>query len=168
MDILVDVVGYEGLYKINKNGDVWGCKSKRFITLVLRGKDGGRYSAQLSKNDIRKAYYIHKLLAEHFIPNPDNLEMIDHIDGNKYNNSLENLRWATASTNMYNKGRQKSNKSGYKNIHSRTNTYSKTEYWVIQIGKLYLEIFNKNKYTLEQVIVIRDEKYIELELKKFD
>jgi hypothetical protein len=167
MDILVDVVGYEGLYKINKNGQVWGCKSKRFITLVLRGKDGGRYSAQLSKNDIRKGYYIHKLLAEHFIPNPENLPFIDHIDRNKHNNSLDNLRWATASTNMFNKEKHKNNKSGYKNINTRINTAG-NEYWVIQISRLYLEIFNKKDFTLDQVIAIRDDLYIEFGLKKYD
>ena len=69
---------------------------------------------------------------------------------------------------MFNKKKHKNNKLGYKNIHSRINTYSRTEYWVIQIAKLYREIFNKQDYTLEQVIAIRDEKYIELGLEKYD
>ena len=167
MDILYDVVGYEGLYKINKNGEVLICKLNRLMSPVFRGKDN-RPSVQLSKNSNRKGYYIHKLLAEHFIPNPENLPFIDHIDQDIYNNNIDNLRWASASTNMFNKKKHKNNKLGYKNIHSRINTYSRTEYWVIQIAKLYREIFNKQDYTLEQVIAIRDEKYIELGLEKYD
>ena len=77
MDILYDVVGYEGLYKINKNGEVLICKLNRLMSPVFRGKDN-RPSVQLSKNSNRKGYYIHKLLAEHFIPNPENLPFIDH------------------------------------------------------------------------------------------
>lgn len=168
MDTLYDVVGYEGLYKINKNGDVWICKMNKFMTLIRRGKDGGRYSAQLSKNGSRKGYYIHRLLAEHFIPNPENLLFIDHIDRDKDNNKIDNLRWCSASTNGYNQTKNKLNKSGYKNISSRTNTYTKTEYWAIQIARLYHEIFNKQRYTLEEVVAIRDQKYIELGLEKYD
>lgn len=167
MNDFIDVVGYEGLYKINKNGDIWSCKSNRFISLVKRGKDGGRYSAQLSKDNIRKGYYIHRLLAEHFIPNPENLPLIDHIDRDKDNNKIENLRWCSASTNGYNTEKNKCNKSGYKNICSRTNKVG-NEYWVIQIARIYLEIFNKQNYTLEEVIAIRDEKYIEYGLEKYD
>ena len=50
-----------------------------------------------------KAYSIHRLLAIVFIPNPDNLPLIDHIDRNRTNNKLENLRWASYSTNNDNR-----------------------------------------------------------------
>ena len=48
-------------------------------------------------------YYYHRILARHFIPNPDNLPQVDHIDRNKTNNSIENLRWVSAGENLRNR-----------------------------------------------------------------
>ena len=50
-------------------------------------------------------YSYHRILARHFIPNPDNLPCVDHIDRNKTNNSIENLRWVSSSDNNRNKDR---------------------------------------------------------------
>ena len=51
----------------------------------------------------REKYYYHRILARHFIPNPDNLPQVDHIDRNKTNNSIENLRWVSAGENLRNR-----------------------------------------------------------------
>ena len=51
----------------------------------------------------REKYYYHRILARHFIPNPDNLPCVDHIDRNKTNNSIENLRWVSISDNNRNR-----------------------------------------------------------------
>lgn len=56
----------------------------------------------LRKDGIQRHFSIHRLIAEHFIANPDNLEQIDHIDNNKLNNSIQNLRWITRSDNNHN------------------------------------------------------------------
>jgi len=61
-------------------------------------------------------YYLHRLLAQAFIPNPQNKPYVDHIDGNKLNNSLSNLRWATPVENQRNRGKQTNNTSGYKGV----------------------------------------------------
>lgn len=166
MDTLYDVIGYEGLYKINKNGDVWSCRSNKFLKLT---------------NDIRyirvclnkKIFYLHRLLAINFIPNPDNLPIIDHIDQNKTNNALENLRWTTTLTNLNNRGKNKNNLSGFKNIESHKLLRKQYIYhnWKIHItfnNLTYRKSFSKSKYTLEQVVAIRDQKYIELGLEKHD
>jgi hypothetical protein len=167
MDILVDVIGYEGLYKINKNGEVW---SKRGIFLKIWVDRYGYNFTRLSKKGKPKNYTIHRLLGTHFIPNPDNLPEIDHIDGNKTNNTLENLRWATCSTNQQNKRKGIRNTSGYYNIGTTNN--KGVPYWRISFEKdnkiVYSKSFQKSKVSLEQVAAIRDEKYIEFGIVKRD
>ena len=48
-------------------------------------------------------YLLHRIIAQHFIPNPDNLPQVDHIDRNPFNNSIENLRWVSSSDNNRNR-----------------------------------------------------------------
>jgi len=63
-----------------------------------------------------KKYYLHRLLAEAFIPNPENKPEVDHIDGNKQNNCLSNLRWCTHAENMRNRKKHRNNTSGYTGV----------------------------------------------------
>ena len=63
-----------------------------------------------------KTYKLHRLLAQAFIPNPMNKPEVDHIDGNKQNNCLSNLRWATRAENMRNKKKRKDNTSDYTGV----------------------------------------------------
>lgn len=167
MEGFVDIKGYEGLYMINKEGQVWSVKSNRLKTLY---NDGGYFRLNLCKTPHR----IHRLIGEHFIPNPENLPFIDHIDLNKQNNNIENLRWVNPSTNAQNKNKNKNNTSGFKHIgigvdlRNINPLYS----WKLRIYKdnvlVYSKQFSQKKYTLEQVIAIRNEKYIELDIKCFD
>ena len=60
-----------------------------------------------------RTYRLHRILAKHFIPNPDDLPQVDHIDRNSLNNSLENLRWISASNNGRNRGRYTQQKREY-------------------------------------------------------
>lgn len=53
----------------------------------------GYYNVKLSKNNIRKGYRIHRLVALHFIPNPNNLNTVNHKDFNRKNNHIDNLEW---------------------------------------------------------------------------
>ena len=159
MDTLYDVVGYEGLYQINKNGDVWSCRSNRF--LKHSQMTNGYLQVHFCVNNNHQMCSIHRLLGIHFIPNPNNLPEIDHIDRNILNNNLENLRWISRSNNEYNKGIRKTNTTGYKNI-----SPSKTG-WSIFIGT-YNKGFSKNQYTLEEVVAFRNAKYIEFGLEICD
>jgi hypothetical protein len=59
----------------------------------------------LSKQGKYHTKSVHRLVAEAFIPNPDGKEQVDHIDRNKQNNMVSNLRWATRSENQWNRGR---------------------------------------------------------------
>jgi hypothetical protein len=95
---MIDVIGYENLYTINTNGDVYSVKRNKYLKHFI-DKDGYAY-VSLSKNCKGKKFKLHRLLAIHFIPNPDNKPEINHIDGNKLNNELSNLEWCTSSENQ--------------------------------------------------------------------
>lgn len=94
----IPVKGYEGYYSINKEGDV---VSSYYGITLKHGESAGYPRVTLYKPGKRgKGKTIHRLLAEHFIPNPDNLPQVNHIDGDRYNFSLDNLEWVTASENV--------------------------------------------------------------------
>lgn len=95
------IKGYENLYKINSNGEIYSCWYKKIMT--YNETEDGYYYVNLSREDGRKKYRIHRLLAIQFIPNPDNLPEVDHIDRNKKNNSLDNLRWVSKKDNRNNR-----------------------------------------------------------------
>ena len=94
---------YENLYKINKQGDIYSCWYKKVMTPQCT--QDNYYFLMLSKDNNRKKCRIHRLIALQWIPNPDNLPEVDHIDRNTKNNSIENLRWVDRKTNRCNQNR---------------------------------------------------------------
>jgi len=95
-----DIIGYEGLYQINKEGVIIN-KHNRIMKSYV--ETDGYVRIPLTKNNKQKKYQLHRLIALQFIPNPNNYDYIDHIDNNKQNNSIENLRWINMSGNMRNR-----------------------------------------------------------------
>lgn len=91
-----DIKGYEGLYAITVNGKVWSYHRKKYLNTSYVG---GYEKVVLCKNSNVKTYYIHRLVAEAYIPNPDNKAHINHKDENKQNNFVGNLEWTTAKEN---------------------------------------------------------------------
>lgn len=86
-------------YSINEYGEV---KSK-YVNKKLKPRTAGNgyFCYQLRNNQGKKNEYIHRLVAKTFIPNPEKLPQVDHIDGNKSNNHVSNLRWVTPIQNFH-------------------------------------------------------------------
>ena len=95
------IKGYEGYYKIDSNGDIWSYhKGKRKKKRVFLGGSGKMYKrVELHKKGKGKKYYVHRLLAEAFLPKVKGRNFINHIDGDRWNNDLSNLEWCTLQEN---------------------------------------------------------------------
>ena len=111
-EIWKDIKGYEGLYQISNLGRVKsfpraGTRTKKERILKTRFSYNGYERISLSKEDIDKAYFIHRLVAQAFISNPYNYKEINHKDENSRNNKVSNLEWCDRSYNINYKNRNK-------------------------------------------------------------
>lgn len=93
------IPGYEEIYMANEQGKIYTCYHKRLLTPYV-GSDG-YLRVNLSKKGKVKITMVHRIVAELFIPNPNNLPIVNHIDGNKSNPDISNLEWVTFSDNSY-------------------------------------------------------------------
>lgn len=97
-EVWKDAKGYEARYEISDMGAIRAKKDGDAV-VVWRFKGYGK--ATLIGNDGRKKQvFVHRLVAEAFIPNPENKAQVNHIDGVRHNNRVENLEWATARENL--------------------------------------------------------------------
>lgn len=126
MEFWKDVVGYEGYYQVSNLGNIRsvdrviysdklhiGTKRKLDGKMLKPYVNAHRYLAlTLTKNGKEKSLRVHRLVAEAFIKNPNNYDQINHIDGNRANNRVENLEWCDTSYNI-------------KDMYKRNGTYSK-------------------------------------------
>ena len=83
-------------YSINEKGEIKNNITKKILSPSIN-KDSGYYQIDLWKDNKSKKYTLHRLVANNFIPNLGNKPTVDHIDGNRLNNDISNLRWATYS-----------------------------------------------------------------------
>ena len=110
-EIWKDIEGYEGLYQVSNLGNIKSLSRlspsrdgilinlpEKIIKLGIRAR--GYVTVTLSNNRVRKAYYVHRLVALHFISNPSSLPDVNHIDCSKINNHTENLEWVTERENQ--------------------------------------------------------------------
>ena len=93
-----DIKGYEGLYQISSKGDVYSHYTKKILKPSINSH--GYIVYCLVKDGKRKNHKGHRLVAEHFIPNPLNLETVDHKNNNKQKNEASNLQWMTNAANI--------------------------------------------------------------------
>lgn len=95
---LVDIPGYEGLYKANINGQIWSDIRKKYLKQKINKY--GYNCLTLYKNKKKNSVIVHRLIALTFISNPKDKPEVNHKDGNKLNNYINNLEWVTASENQ--------------------------------------------------------------------
>ena len=114
----MNIEGYEN-YILFKNGDIINADTGR----LLRNRNRNGYRAVTLFNEYRekKTHNIHRLLALTYIPNPFKKPYVDHINRDKTDNRLKNLRWVSKSENNVNSISKKKNKLGIKNIYDRPN-----------------------------------------------
>lgn len=114
IEIFKDIKEYENLYQISNFGNVKSLPKgdgngnrERLLKFesIIRNHTT-YYRVTLSKNGKTKRFLVHRLVAQHFLDNPYNKPMINHIDNNGTNNKINNLEWCTASENMQHSHRQ--------------------------------------------------------------
>ena len=154
----MEIQGYPN-YLIYEDGRVWSKPRKSTIGRQVKGRflkpyknPRGYHRVCLCRDGKTKLFLVSRLVAQHYIANPENKPEVDHIDRDTDNNHISNLRWATRQENCDNKGMYISNTSGHKHI-----SYNKTmERWVFRYrerGKRVPKCFK----TLDEAIAFKDE-----------
>ena len=131
----MEIQGYPN-YLIYQDSRIWSNYQKGGFLKQAVTKDG-YHRVCLCRDEKKKMFYVHRLVAIHFIANPDNKPEVDHINQNPHDNRVENLRWVTRLENGQNMGMFKTNTSGHKNISYR----KQSDGW--QFNKT----INKKRYT---------------------
>lgn len=94
-----DIKDYEGLYQISDEGKVRRIFKNGNIK-ELKNRDDLYHTVSLSKKSVKKSFNVHRLVAEHFLERPEGATEVNHKDGNKYNNNVNNLEWVTQKENL--------------------------------------------------------------------
>lgn len=101
-EVYKDIVDYEGQYQVSNLGNIYSVKRKKVMKPQVNCWGYLVIGLRNNKNKTRKIYQVHRLVAQAFIPNPENKPQIDHINTQKSDNRVENLRWVTSKENMAN------------------------------------------------------------------
>ena len=88
---------YEGIYSIDTDGNVYNSKNEKKKWKI---NSNGYARVELHKNGNRKQFRVHRLVAEAYLPNPNNYKQVNHKDLNKLNNSVDNLEWCSQNQNI--------------------------------------------------------------------
>ena len=91
-----DIKGYEGIYAVTEDGQVWSYIKNKFLRPTGKTYKG----VCLCKDGKHTTYYVHRLVAEAYLPNPNNLPQVNHKDENPTNNHVNNLEWCDRFYNM--------------------------------------------------------------------
>jgi hypothetical protein len=107
------IEGYDN-YQISNFGNVRIIKNNKIMSILI--DRGGYKRIGLTKDNKKKKFYVHRLIAIAFLDNPQNKKLVDHIDNNPSNNNLNNLRFATNQENNFNSKISKNNTTTVKGV----------------------------------------------------
>ena len=135
-----DIKGYEHLYAITSCGKVWSYRLKRFLKQSLVGP----YLAVnlRDNNGNRKQFKVHRLVAQTYIPNPNNLPLVNHKNEIKTNNYINNLEWCNEKYNSNYGTRNEKN-----SVSNRGNKKQSMSVKCIETGIVYNSILEASKAT---------------------
>ncbi len=143
-------------YYVYEDGKIYNKKTKHFLNGSVFN-NGYRF-VSLSIDNKSKNYLVHRIVAQAFIPNPNSLPIVNHIDGNKLNNHKENLEWVTNRQNTqhaYKNGLVSKKKNGWnkiilseKELNKNWKVYKNTSYYISRNGEVYN---NKTKVLLHNI-----------------
>lgn len=161
-EIWKDIPNYEGLYQISNLARVKSFHQNKPNGIILSyNVRQGYNTVQLHNKGDRHSYQIHRLVAEAFIPNPNNYPFINHIDENRKNNNIDNLEWCTQKMNVQH--------SAYKMRHPKSVCYSKTGekyiYYRKENNKLYYRVcipqinIDKRFKTMKEALLFKENCY---------
>lgn len=149
-EIWKDIVGFEGRYIVSNFGRVKSIgKKTRYAILAFVVHRQGYLRVGLSKDNHHKSYLVHRIVAEAFLPNSDKKETVNHIDGNKANNNINNLEWCTQRENNIHAHKTGLAKITIEQIKGQCARAKLTKRQVLEIKELY----NQGK-TLTELAVL--------------
>lgn len=153
-----DVVGYEGYYEVSDHGNVRSLDKevrtniRHVKSRIIKGKvlkpykkNHGYYAVSLSKDGKWFTTEIHRLVAKAFLPNPMNKKVVNHKDGNKLNNHIDNLEWTSYKENhwhareiqlLVNVGQHASKKIKCVETNTEFDNSARAAEWIINQGNL--------------------------------
>lgn len=167
------VRGYEGLYEVSSEGRVKSCeravntfrgsrtKKERILSTNQTNGHGYLY-VTLSNSGTRKNKYVHRLVAESFLPNPENLPCVNHKDHDTKNNSVENLEWVSQRENvLYSVQRMRKERSKFKRSTTGEKYVYERKYKTYTIYRVCItragyETVDKSFKTIEEAIEYRN------------
>ena len=130
-------------YDVSDDGQVRNRVTQRILKATVNNR--GRRMVSLRKDGNTHHFYVHRLVAEAFIPNPDDKSLVDHIDRNPLNNRVSNLRWCSSAENNRNATKRSNTSSSFKGVcwdksRQKWVTHIKINYKLHSLGRFSNEI----------------------------
>jgi hypothetical protein len=154
LTVWLPIKGYDN-YEVSICGSIRSSKTKRILKPYIFN---GYFAINLYQRNIRKMHKIHSLVVKTFIPNIGNKKWIDHIDNDKLNNTISNLRWCSSQENNHNRSLSKNNTSSIKGV-SWNKRFNKWEVYIMfNYKRIHIGLFTN----LEDAKIARQNKAKEL------
>ena len=154
----LDILDFKNKYKIGNKGSIFSIISNKIIKSYDNKSGYLKVNLHSKTSKKIKKYYVHRLVAIVFIPNPENKPVVNHLDKNRTNNNVENLEWCTRSENdlhKYEVGNLKPHNAIKVDFYDLNKEYYRTFNSLFDACK-FLKVHEKNSYRLKDIIIKND------------